>query len=335
MESNINQSYIRIYSKKASDKLIHGFFTKRQTISGLELVEFTNIKQINYFILHSIFESWKLEFDNLKSPYFNYEDIEVKEASKVFMNVLSRHILIEKEILKPLLEDAISKTLELIFSPYDFYIRVIRNSPGQKLTTSGIKELARYIKINGHLLQAYIDNLEEKQLEQSPIEKAEDIFNEVCEKFKESPDEFETYLDQFHALVPLNVDDIYEQTDVKGHVEQDEPVAQKGAATIKNQQILLDTLEVEKKEALVEIHEKKAVEGIRKSITINQRFMFEKELFDGKKDEFERVIALLDSLTNRNEALKYISDNYLKKNWDADKDEVIEFLAILNKRFPE
>jgi len=335
MESNINQSYISAYSKKLSDKLIHGFFAKKQTISGTELTEFANIRQVNYFVLHSLFESWKLEFNNLKSPYFNYNEEEVKEAAKIFMNVLSRHIRVEKEDLRPLLEAAITKTLVLVFSPYDFYINEIRNSTGRKLETTAIKELARYIKINGHLLQAYIEQLDTQQIGNTSIETAEEIFNGVCEQFRESPDEIDEYLSQFNALVPLSVDDIYEQSEAKSPARPETAPVPKATSDKKNQQILLDTFEIEKKEALVEIHEKKAVDGIKKSITINQRFMFEKELFAGKKDEFDQVITLLDSLTSRKEALGYIADNYLKKTWDADKEEVIEFLAILNKRFPE
>jgi hypothetical protein len=335
MESNINHSYIGTYSKKISDKLIHGFFAKKQTISGKELIEFSNIRQVNYFILHSLFESWKLEFNNLKSPYFNYNEAEVKEAAKAFMNVLSRHICVEKENLRPLLEEAIAKTLILVFSPYNFYILEIRNSPGKKFEISGIKELARYIKINGHLLQAYIDELDTRQLNSTPKETAEEIFNEVCEQFRESPDEIDEYLAQFNDLMPLNVDDIYENVETKSPAKQENPPPLKVTAEKRTQQILLDTFEIEKKEALVEIHEKKAVEGIKKSITINQRFMFEKELFAGNKEEFERVISLLDGLTSHKEALGYITDNYLKKTWDADKDEVIEFLSIINKRFPE
>ena len=43
MERNINQSYISAYSKKLSDKLIHGFFAKKQTISVKPKVCMTNI----------------------------------------------------------------------------------------------------------------------------------------------------------------------------------------------------------------------------------------------------------------------------------------------------
>ncbi len=98
---------------------------------------------------------------------------------------------------------------------------------------------------------------------------------------------------------------------------------------------MLDTLPAEKKEKIIDIHEKKPLEGIRKSITINQRFMFEKDLFKGDKNEFEMVINYLDNCQSRQEALDFVNDNYAtKKKWDLEKEEVVEFFEIINKRFP-
>lgn len=336
MESNINHSHISVYSRNFSEKLSKGIFQKKKAITGVEIVELSKVRQVNYFILKALFDSWKMEFDNLKSPYFNYEADDVKAAAATFMNVLSRHILIERDNLMPLLVDAVAKSLVLIFSPYEFYIRELRNAPGGRVTKVSLRELSRYIKINGHLLQAYVDRFQSKGITEASAAEAEDIFNEVCEQFRDTPDEFDGYLAIFNEIVPLSIDDLYEQTGGKNPPAAEPVVVEKvEEKPPKTQQILLDTFEVEKKEALVEIHEKKAVDGIKKSITINQRFMFEKELFGGNKEEFERAIAQLDECKSRNEAMTYVSDNYLKKSWDTEREEVIEFLAILNRRFPE
>ncbi|MCK5101882.1 MAG: hypothetical protein KAR17_03670, partial [Cyclobacteriaceae bacterium] len=101
-------------------------------------------------------------------------------------------------------------------------------------------------------------------------------------------------------------------------------------------QTLLDTLGAEKKEAILDIHEKKPLAGIKKSIAINQRFMFENDLFNGDKDEFEMVVNYLDNCTSNREAMDFINENYVKKkNWDIKKNEVIEFFSVINKRFPQ
>ncbi|MCK5705487.1 MAG: hypothetical protein KAI29_30265, partial [Cyclobacteriaceae bacterium] len=98
---------------------------------------------------------------------------------------------------------------------------------------------------------------------------------------------------------------------------------------------LLETLGTEKKEAIIDIHEKKSSKGLKKSITINQRFMFENELFNGDKDEFEMVVNYLENCTANQEAIEFINENYVeKKNWDLEKEEVIEFFSVINKRFP-
>jgi hypothetical protein len=141
-----------------------------------------------------------------------------------------------------------------------------------------------------------------------------------------------------NKISPLDINALYTQAD-------DETMTYSGDGKSSNPEnlnekfksghkTLLETLGTEKKEAIIDLHEKKLVEGIKKSITINQRFMFEKDLFKGNKDEFEMVINYLDNCKNKQEALEFINENYTKKkNWDKSKEEVIEFFEIINKRF--
>ena len=64
--------------------------------------------------------------------------------------------------------------------------------------------------------------------------------------------------------------------------------------------------------------------------------MFENDLFSGDKDEFEMVVNYLDNCTSNKEAMEFINENYVeKKNWDLEKEEVVEFLTVVNKRFPK
>ncbi|NJN26555.1 MAG: hypothetical protein HC819_11535 [Cyclobacteriaceae bacterium] len=64
--------------------------------------------------------------------------------------------------------------------------------------------------------------------------------------------------------------------------------------------------------------------------------MFENDLFKGDKGEFEMVINYLDNCTNKEEAMDFINSNYIvKKKWDIEKEEVMEFLGVLHRRFPK
>jgi len=340
MEGNINHKLITSYSKSAASSLINDFFRDRSSIQGGEILKFSEVQQINLFVVKIIFEKWKAEFDELRSPFFDYKSEEVLLAAKRFMNVLSKNILIEKEAFQPLLEEAIYKTLLLIFSPYEYYLQEINKPVFQQLNIMDLVDMKKYVKVNGHLLQAYIDRFEADGIQAVFNDDAVRIFDEVCENIKETPEDFEQYHEVFDKIAPININDIYSQPDTIAKEYPDDEADSDNSENINEkfkseQKTLLDTLPAESKEKIIDVHEKKPLEGIRKSITINQRFMFEKDLFNGDKNEFEMVINYLDNCKTKQEALDFVNENYaLKKNWDREKEEVIEFFAIIEKRFP-
>jgi len=341
MEGNINHQLINSYSKTAAKSLIKVFFKGKSPIKGTEILSFCEVKQVNLFVVKVIFEKWKTEFDQLRSPYFDYQSEDVLLAAKRFMNALSKNILIEKKAFQPLLEEAIYKTVLLIFSPYEYYLQEINKPVFQQLSIMDLTDMQKYVKINGHLLQAYIDRFNSDGIQAVFNDDAVRIFDEVCENIKETPEDFEQYHNAFNKIFPLDINDVYSQSDdIAKEFEEDEV----GTADSENinekfkseQKTLLDTLPAENSEKIIDLHEKKPVEGIKQSITINQRFMFEKDLFNGDKNEFEMVINYLDNCKTRVEALEFVNENYaVKKKWDKDKEEVVEFFGIIDKRFPE
>lgn len=343
MESNINHQVLTSYSKSFAQILINNYFTNKNNIKGEEIPGFCEIKQINYFILKVLFDKWKSEVNSLKSPYFDFSHDEVQNALNSFMNVLSKNILIAKEDFKPLLEDATYKTILLIFSPYEYYLQEINKPTFQQISIKDLKAIQKYVKINDHLLKAFIERFHSDGIQAVFNDDAVRIFDEVCETIKETPEDFDIYHQQLTKVMDLDINEVYSQTNDLAEEHEGNPEEDQQSETgnineqFKNkQQTLLDTLSPEKKEALIDIHEKKPLEGIKKSISINQRFMFENDLFNGDKDEFEMVVNYLDNCTNNHEAMVFLNENYVqKKNWDMGREEVIEFLNVINKRFPQ
>ena len=335
MESNINHQVIKSYSISFAEQLISEFFKEKTKINGEEITGFSAIKQLNFFVLKILFEKWNAELDKLKSPYFDYSSSEAKKALTSFMNVLSKNILVHKEDFRPLLEEATYKTILLIFSPYEYYLQEINDPANNQISINDLETSKKYIKINTHLLQAYIDRFHSDGIQAVFNDDAVRIFDEVCEKIKETPEDFESYHQLFSKIIPLDLNKVYSDVQVKDHKEdvpENDSINEKFKS--KNQ-TLLDTFGSEKKEAIIDIHAKKPLDGLKKSITINQRFMFENDLFKGDKSEFEMVINYLDNCTNNLEAMEFINLNYIqKKNWDVEKEEVAEFLSVVNKRFP-
>jgi hypothetical protein len=85
--------------------------------------------------------------------------------------------------------------------------------------------------------------------------------------------------------------------------------------------------------SIADTHAKKLV-NLSKSISINQRFMFIKELFGGDHQTFEQALKWLENCGSYSEALNFLTETYANKyNWTMDKEEVIEFLELIAKKF--
>ncbi|MBO0949504.1 hypothetical protein [Fibrella forsythiae] len=79
----------------------------------------------------------------------------------------------------------------------------------------------------------------------------------------------------------------------------------------------------------------KATSGsLAKGISLNQKFRFINQLFNGSADAYNEAIAELDQMTNYGQALDLISYRYANQfMWNMDSDEVTELVEILKRRF--
>ncbi|MBK6977969.1 MAG: hypothetical protein IPH28_13415 [Cytophagaceae bacterium] len=116
-----NASELKNNSAEFSKVICNEFFSYKEKIEGTEIINLTEIKQLNLFILKSIFDKWKTETENLRSPYFDYSHPEVNKAFEEFMNILSRHISISKAHFGGLVEKSLADTVSLYQSPKDFF----------------------------------------------------------------------------------------------------------------------------------------------------------------------------------------------------------------------
>ncbi len=332
MEGKINLAFIESYSRAYTEKVIKDFFEHKPQITGNELLEFCSPHQINLFILKEIFYRWKAETARLKSPWFDYNHENVKNALTRFMNVLSKHILIGKEDLRPLTEGAVAQTILLIFSPYEFYLKEF-NRPGfNRITKENLYELKKYVKVNADLLDRFINKFEDDGIEAVFSDDAIRMFNEVCEQTRETPEDTDQYLAAFTEVLPLEVDNIYKNPEENGEKRLYEQLS------AGEQKTLLDELNEEtgnEKTILADQPLMDSGKGIKSNITINQRFMFVNELFSGNVDEFEITINTLENCQNRQEAIDFIRTNYIDNHiWEDDSEIVTEFMDMVVKYFP-
>ncbi|MDR0507420.1 MAG: hypothetical protein LBH32_11510 [Dysgonamonadaceae bacterium] len=69
---------------------------------------------------------------------------------------------------------------------------------------------------------------------------------------------------------------------------------------------------------------------LKKFMSLNDRFRFQKQLFDGKSDLMDSVIDQLNSFNSLQECLDYLHRQF---TWNWDDEPVNELKGMLEKRF--
>lgn len=79
---------------------------------------------------------------------------------------------------------------------------------------------------------------------------------------------------------------------------------------------------------------KKPVEDLLKSIGINERYLFTKELFKGNSEAFMQHIKAVNNANTYEEAQHYLEKEVIPHfNWDVNNPAVSEFLDLVQRRF--
>ncbi len=322
MDEKISSQAIGQYSEHYASKLADQFFSKKETISGPEILTLCEIKQVNMFIIRELMHAWKQESEKLKSPYFDYQAVPVKEALALFQNKLSNHISVSRKDFVPLLETAVAKTIYLIMAPYDFYSETLDRYGKGYLKTDYLKGEVKYLRINQAPLDRLVAKLEEQKIDVLTGNEAFGMLDSILEEVNFTPEDFEGYLGQFSKLVPLRVDKLFE---VRPSVNQPEAKKPEPVKSIP------EPLPKENKPTLAENLARQKSTKLKDILTINQKFMFTKILFKGDFEIFSETIERLDSFESLNHALAFVGDHY--PDWDQESEEYEEFLEVLQKRF--
>ncbi|MBD2702511.1 hypothetical protein IC229_17820 [Spirosoma sp. BT702] len=76
------------------------------------------------------------------------------------------------------------------------------------------------------------------------------------------------------------------------------------------------------------------IESVARSISLNQKFRFINQLFNGNSGAYNQAVDEIDKLNNYGQALDLISYRYASQYlWDMSSDEVSELVEILKRRF--
>ncbi|TAF31380.1 MAG: hypothetical protein EAZ57_11700, partial [Cytophagales bacterium] len=159
MASKLNPKALHNYSERVAQELCDSFFDKVPVVHGKHLLHFSDVKQINYFLVKLLFQKWLEEGEHLQSPYFDYSAPDVQEAFAYLNNVLSHHIQIKRTYFEPLLAEAVADTLRLSLAPYTFFDKEFERFGAHLHVQRDFLALCRYIRIHGLLRDSIYNKL--------------------------------------------------------------------------------------------------------------------------------------------------------------------------------
>jgi len=321
MDEKISLEAIALYSDAYAEKVLKRAFASKEKLNGQEILSLCDVHQVNLFIVRELFKSWKEETKKLKSPYFDYEHPEVKDALETFMGTLSTHIAVDRQHFAPLLKKAVSQAVLVVLDPYDYFSMLVSGTHN-KLDVSGFREEIKYLKINKGPLERMLQKLEEKKLKEVSGNEAFAILDQILEEVSFTPDDVDEYIEKFSIVEKLNPEKFYIKKNPPAPAVKSEPV---------NTPKPVKTESQAQPAKVSTVNSTQKIQRIKERLTINQKFMFTKVLFKGDFEIFSKAIDELDQQNNMPEALKSLEKYYA--SWDKESQEFHEFMEIVERRF--
>ncbi|WP_299756021.1 hypothetical protein [uncultured Pontibacter sp.] len=369
MEDKYNQLHLERYSKELANVLCDRHFASHDTLNGPQLISFTPIKQVNLFVIKELLLKWHHEMANLRSPYFDYEHEEVKEALVNFMNVLSRKILMKRNAFEPLLQKAIYDTFLVVLAPIvTFEEKFLRIQ--EEITLPKLQENLKYIDIDKPLFAGFIDTLSPSSRDREYILSRFKLYVNANQQ-QRTP--LHRLVEQFNTLLPITEAEVMEQASAPRPSFLDKPVAKPAPAAPVQEKDVVAPIHTAQREAaapvarpamykheedeleeaaanvrptlndnfrkaatssLADAHSNRKIDSLKNSISINQRFSFINELFDGDNLTYYQTIQTLDNFGDAGSATQYVSSTLANKyDWSKKQDHVNKLLRLIERKF--
>ncbi len=357
------------YAKAFSAYLTEEFFKSQNRISGHEILRFSDIKQLNLFIIKNLYAKWQEESLKLQSPFFDFNSPDVKEALDLFMNVLSRNISVGKEAFEGLLTKATLETLQLCMEPAAYFETAFRNLPDFKLTPGWLQENMKYYSVCQQVLSGLETALAGKEIYAN---EAISMLKQV-EPGGDEPGRF-AILNELDSIKPLLLkkeepgksffEDLLKEHISKPGVETEirtmesrvnqlqkehasvtvavpvgEAVTTKPENLRLNERLLNGNKTLNEKittdaKSLLDVHQKRKIASLKEGISLNQRYLFINNLFGGDHKAFALALDELEQFNDLATARRHAEYELSRKyNWEKATDEAGEFYAHLERKF--
>lgn len=153
------------YGRRLASRLCQQYFGPQPdaTLDGPALLKLTPVRQLNLLVVRQLLGRWQQEAQQLRSPYFHFEAEPVRAALTQFMNVLSRHIRLDRAALEPLLAQAAADTLLLATDPAQAFERLLLPAAGEDtdepVPLAQLRDSLRYLDQDKAYYQGFVDGL--------------------------------------------------------------------------------------------------------------------------------------------------------------------------------
>ena len=356
MENKYNQLHLERYSKELANLLCDRHFASHDTINGPQLINFTPIKQVNLFAIKELLLKWHHEMANLRSVYFDFESEEVKDALLNFMNVLSRKILMKRNAFEPLLQKAIHDTFLIVLAPIttfeDKFLRI-----QEEITLPKLQENLKYIDIDKALFAGFIETLSASSRDREYILSRFKLYVNANQGKRTSLQEL---IQKFNTLLPVNeaelsqdIPDLHESKPTPAAPEEEKDIvapihmAQREASVpvtpVNKENNINDRFRADKPtihenfmkaaSSVSDSHGSQKIDSLKNSISINQRFSFINELFEGDNITYYQAIQKLETMTDLQQAKDYLIHEIGRKyDWSRKQEHVSKLLRLLERK---
>jgi hypothetical protein len=209
MLTRINTEALHDYVREFMQLVCDKFYTENDVITGEQLFTITPVAQINLMLVSELYDKWKSETLALRSPFFDFENVKIKELLDQLTNSLSEHISIKRENFEPLLSDATYQTLQLLLDPKEYFIGIYKSQPELCVQRTLIDQQQKYLRINAFVLKSVADAMGD-----APFLYATDAITAVEEIIDTEPESLENkepWLAMFAEVLPVPTDNIIKQ----------------------------------------------------------------------------------------------------------------------------
>ncbi|WP_044014316.1 hypothetical protein [Hymenobacter sp. APR13] len=195
------------YGRRLAAQLCDQHFGARPTatLDGPAVLRFTPIRQVNLFVVQQLLAQWTQEMARLRSPYFDFEADDVRQALTQFMNTLSRRIKLARPVFEPLLSRAITDTLAVLPDPAGtFEQKLLGTQPAA--TPEQLRDALRYLDVDKLFYQDFLDSLPAgTPHDRETLLKRFALYQEANYKHHQPLDKL---VAEFNELLPLTEDEL-------------------------------------------------------------------------------------------------------------------------------